>query len=36
MSTSLLPVGQFSPGNDLGGYIQVVNGIAVLSVEEER
>ena len=36
MSTSLLPVGQFSPGNDLGGYIQAVNGIAVLSVEEER
>jgi len=29
-------VGQFSPGNDLGGYIQAVNGIAVLSVEEER
>ncbi|GGW64955.1 RNA polymerase sigma factor RpoH [Halomonas sp. 141] len=36
MSTSLLPVGQLSPGNDLGGYIQAVNGIAVLSVEEER
>ncbi|NGO89117.1 MAG: RNA polymerase sigma factor RpoH [Halomonas sp.] len=36
MSTSLLSVGQLSPGNDLGGYIQAVNGIAVLSVEEER
>jgi len=36
MSTSLLPVGQISPGHDLGGYIQAVNGIAVLSVEEER
>ncbi|MCP1313781.1 MULTISPECIES: RNA polymerase sigma factor RpoH [unclassified Halomonas] len=36
MSTSLLPVGQLSPGNDLGGYIQAVNGIAVLTVEEER
>lgn len=36
MSTSLLPVGQLSPGNDLGGYIQAVNSISVLSVEEER
>ncbi|MCS2610837.1 RNA polymerase sigma factor RpoH [Halomonas dongshanensis] len=36
MSTSLLPVGQLSPGNDLGGYLQAVNGIAVLSPEEER
>ncbi|WP_447554176.1 RNA polymerase sigma factor RpoH [Vreelandella sp. EE22] len=36
MSTSLLPVGQLSPGNDLGGYIQAVNGISVLTVEEER
>ncbi|MEG3080802.1 RNA polymerase sigma factor RpoH [Halomonas sp. 5021] len=36
MSTSLLPVGQLSPGNDLGGYIKAVNGIAVLSAEEER
>ena len=36
MSTSLLPVGQLSPGHDLGGYIRAVNGISVLSVEEER
>ncbi|MFI0474320.1 RNA polymerase sigma factor RpoH [Halomonas sp. HMF6819] len=36
MSTSLLPVGQLSPGNDLGGYIQAVNGISVLTVEEEQ
>lgn len=36
MSTSLLPVGQLSPGNDLGGYLQAVNSIAVLSPEEER
>ncbi|WP_249978716.1 RNA polymerase sigma factor RpoH [Vreelandella olivaria] len=36
MSTSLLPVGQLSPGHDLGGYIQAVNSISVLSVEEER
>ncbi|WP_447529998.1 RNA polymerase sigma factor RpoH [Vreelandella sp. TE19] len=36
MGTSLLPVGQLSPGNDLGGYIQAVNGISVLTVEEER
>ncbi|MFG6668372.1 RNA polymerase sigma factor RpoH [Halomonas sp. HNIBRBA4712] len=36
MGTSLLPVGQLSPGNDLGGYIQAVNGISVLTVEEEQ
>lgn len=36
MSTSLLPVGQLSPGHDLGGYIRAVNGISVLTVEEER
>ncbi|MBF8222641.1 MULTISPECIES: RNA polymerase sigma factor RpoH [Halomonadaceae] len=36
MSTRLLPVGQLSPGHDLNGYIQAVNGIPVLSAEEER
>ena len=36
MSNSLLPVGQLSPGHDLGGYIQAVNGIPVLSAQEER
>lgn len=36
MNSSLLPVGHLSPGHDLNGYIQTVNRIAVLSVEEER
>ncbi|MGQ7246771.1 RNA polymerase sigma factor RpoH [Halomonas sp. V046] len=36
MSTSLLPVGHLSPGHDLNGYIQAVNGIPMLTVEEER
>lgn len=36
MSTSLQPVGQLSPGHDLNGYIQAVNGIAVLSADEEH
>ena len=36
MSKSLQPVGHLSPGHDLNGYIQAVNGIAVLSAEEER
>ncbi|SFH96609.1 RNA polymerase sigma factor RpoH [Modicisalibacter xianhensis] len=36
MSTSLQPIGQLSPGHDLNGYIQAVNSIAVLTVEEER
>ena len=36
MSTSLLPVGQLSPGRDLNGYIQTVSTISMLSVEEER
>ncbi|MWJ27371.1 RNA polymerase sigma factor RpoH [Halomonas sediminis] len=36
MSKSLLPIGQISPGHDLGGYIQAVNGIPVLSADEER
>ncbi|PMR76286.1 RNA polymerase sigma factor RpoH [Billgrantia endophytica] len=36
MSTSLLPVGQLSPGHDLNGYIQAVNGIPMLTAEEER
>ncbi|QJQ94588.1 MULTISPECIES: RNA polymerase sigma factor RpoH [Halomonadaceae] len=36
MSTSLQPLGNLSPGRDLNGYIQAVNGIAVLTVEEER
>ncbi|WP_458524882.1 RNA polymerase sigma factor RpoH [Onishia taeanensis] len=36
MSTSLLPAGHLSPGHDLNGYIQAVNGIAVLTADEER
>lgn len=36
MNTSLQPIGQLSPGQDLNGYIQAVNGISVLTVEEER
>lgn len=36
MSNSLLPVGQLSPGHDLGGYIKGINSISVLSAEEER
>ncbi|EWH03090.1 RNA polymerase sigma factor RpoH [Halomonas sp. BC04] len=36
MSTSLLPVGQLSPGHDLNGYIQAVNGIPMLTADEER
>lgn len=36
MSTSLQPIGQLSPGQDLNGYIQAVNRIPVLTVEEER
>lgn len=36
MSTSLLPVGQLSPGHDLNGYIQAVNTIPMLTAEEER
>ncbi len=36
MSTSLLPVGQLSPGRDLNGYIQSVNRIPMLSADEER
>ncbi|HSP57480.1 MAG TPA: RNA polymerase sigma factor RpoH [Halomonas sp.] len=36
MSTSLLPVGQLSPGRDLNGYIQSVSRIPMLSSDEER
>ncbi|MDI5932267.1 RNA polymerase sigma factor RpoH [Halomonas kalidii] len=36
MSTSLLPVGHLSPGHDLNGYIQAVNGIPMLTADEER
>ncbi|TDO06152.1 MULTISPECIES: RNA polymerase sigma factor RpoH [Halomonas] len=36
MSNSLLPVGQLSPGHDLNGYIQAVNSIPMLTVDEER
>lgn len=36
MSTSLLPVGNISPGQDLNGYIRAVNGISMLTDEEER
>jgi RNA polymerase sigma-32 factor len=36
MNKSLLPVGQLSPGHDLNGYIQAVNGIPMLTADEER
>src|SRR5690554_5918833 len=36
MSTSLLPVGQLSPGHDLNGYLRAVSGIPMLTAEEER
>ncbi|KFF49466.1 MULTISPECIES: RNA polymerase sigma factor RpoH [unclassified Salinicola] len=36
MSTSLQTIGNLSPGHDLNGYIQAVNGIAVLTAEEEH
>lgn len=36
MSTSLQPLGHLSPGQDLNGYIQSVNRIAVLTAEEEH
>ncbi|WP_373183937.1 RNA polymerase sigma factor RpoH, partial [Halomonas campaniensis] len=36
MSTSLLPVGHLSPGHDLNGYLQAVNGIPMLTADEER
>ncbi|MGM0913075.1 MAG: RNA polymerase sigma factor RpoH [Pseudomonadota bacterium] len=36
MSNSLLPVGQLSPGHDLNGYIRAVNGIPMLTSDEER
>ncbi|MBY6209910.1 MULTISPECIES: RNA polymerase sigma factor RpoH [Halomonas] len=36
MSNSLLPVGHLSPGHDLNGYIQAVNRIPLLTVEEEQ
>lgn len=36
MSTSLQPIGHLSPGHDLNGYIQAVNRIPVLTVDEER
>lgn len=36
MSTSLLPVGNLSPGQDLNGYIRAVNSIPMLTDDEER
>ena len=36
MSKSLLPAGALSPGENLGSYMQAVNAIPILSVEEER
>ncbi|WP_250655499.1 RNA polymerase sigma factor RpoH [Alkalimarinus coralli] len=36
MGTSLLPVDMLSPGGNLESYMQAVNSIPVLSVEEER
>lgn len=35
-NNALQAMGQLSPGNDLNGYIQTVNSIPVLSVEEEQ
>ena len=36
MGTSLQPVDMLSPGGNLESYMQAVNSIPVLSVEEER
>ncbi|ANF59242.1 RNA polymerase sigma factor RpoH [Halotalea alkalilenta] len=36
MGNSLQAIGHLSPGHDLNGYIQTVNNIPVLSVEEEQ
>ncbi|WP_110667072.1 RNA polymerase sigma factor RpoH [Salinicola halophilus] len=36
MSTSLQALGNLSPGHDLNGYIQAVNGIPVLTADEEH
>ncbi|KJS04952.1 MAG: RNA polymerase factor sigma-32 [Gammaproteobacteria bacterium BRH_c0] len=36
MSKSLQPVAMLSPGENLGSYIQGVNAISILSVEQER
>ncbi|WP_025733529.1 RNA polymerase sigma factor RpoH [Carnimonas nigrificans] len=36
MGNNLQATGMLSPGHDLNGYIQTVNSIPVLSVEEER
>ncbi|WP_110686190.1 RNA polymerase sigma factor RpoH [Salinicola aestuarinus] len=36
MSTSLQAMGNLSPGHDLNGYIQAVNGIPVLTADEEH
>ncbi|WP_435631942.1 RNA polymerase sigma factor RpoH [Carnimonas bestiolae] len=36
MGNNLQATGELSPGHDLNGYIQTVNSIPVLSVEEER
>lgn len=36
MGTSLLPVNSLSPGANLNAYMQVVNGFAILSPEEEK
>ena len=36
MSTSLQAIGNLSPGHDLNGYIQAVNGIPVLTADEEH
>ena len=36
MGTSLQPVDMLTPGANLESYIQAVNGIPILSVEEER
>jgi RNA polymerase sigma-32 factor len=36
MGTSLLPINTLSPGANLNAYMQVVNGFAILSAEEEK
>lgn len=35
-STSVLAIGNLSPGRDLDGYVQTVNSLPILNAEEER
>ena len=36
MNTAIIPAALLTPGANISAYIQAVNGISVLSVEEER